>query len=105
MTDTITPSSSDSKILVFYMWEAKLNDIEGYGTRLERAISGGATTYHGETDKYNWYTAAGTTNEEIRLSFMLQWLDAPSTTSEITYTVEIAGNSSATVQWIAKRMI
>ena len=104
LTDTITPSSTSSKILLMYGWESKNNNSEGYGTRIERAISGGATTNVGATDIYNFWVQ-GASGIELRWHPMLNWLDSPSTTSEITYTIQAAGNNTNTLEWIAKRMI
>ena len=97
LTNTITPSSSSNKILIQFVLQAKLegSNSEGYGTAIKRAISGGATTTLDEMASfYNYYTGSGEIGS-ISPSF---YEDSPSTTSEITYTIQVKGNNTQAVQ-------
>jgi hypothetical protein len=104
LTDTITPAATGSKILLMYGWESKLNNEEGYGTAIKRAISGGSTTVVAEQEQYN-YWLQGASGIELRWFPMICYVDSPSTTSEITYTIQVKGNNTNTIEWVAKRMI
>ena len=94
--DTITLADSDNKCLVMV-------DIGGLGksgntsiaVRIQRAISGGATTTvsGGNFLQTGANTAATGTNYIGSASF--QFLDDPTTTSELTYTVEFSNVSNA----------
>jgi len=98
LTNTITPSSSSNKILVQFVLQAKLegSNNEGYGTAIKRAISGGATTTLDEMASfYNYYTAGSSEIGTVSPSF---FEDSPSTTSEITYTIQVKGNNANAVQ-------
>ena len=103
LTDTITPASTGSKIFISYGWESKLNQNEGYGTAIKRAIDGGATTVVAEQQAYNYWCSHD--NGELRWFPMICYVDSPSTTAEITYTIQVKGNNTNTIEWIAHRMI
>ena len=96
---SITPSSSSNKILISFQTFGEGDTVDHkYSTRMQRAISGGATThiqglasstrsqalsmvnvgYYG-SDSDSTPTVSGISN----------YLDSPSTTSAITYTVQI----------------
>ena len=109
---TITPASTSSKILVFvnapiYMHNNASDG--GYNLRMSRAISGGSTSYpdslsggsNGHNDISFMYQYAGTGT-----SYMHEWnsreiitgLDSPSTTSAVTYKLQIRGYSTQSVR-------
>ena len=97
---TITPASSSNKI-----WVSISNGIVGgdtincsIGAKIERAISGGATGYIGlpTQGSYAANSVRGwSTGEECGLAayggfpLVLQYLDSPSTTSAVTYTLHM----------------
>tara|TARA_R100000808_G_scaffold780_4_gene3780 strand:+ start:3277 stop:4998 length:1722 start_codon:yes stop_codon:yes gene_type:complete len=99
--DKITLADTDNKVLVMV-------DIGGLGksgntsiaVRLQRAISGGATTTvsGGNFLQTGANTAATGTNYIGSASF--QYLDDPTTTSELTYTVEFSNVSNASNTYV-----
>jgi|TARA_A100000171_G_scaffold49654_1_gene59144 hypothetical protein len=105
LTETITPSSTSSKILINYMWEHKFNATsEGYGTAIHRAISGGSSGNISETEQ-NQYNYLQGFSSETRFYPSLQYVDSPSTTSAITYTIYIKGHTTSRIEWQPKRII
>jgi hypothetical protein len=99
--DTITLADSDNKCLVM----VDINGVAKSGgtsvsLRIQRAISGGATTTvaGGNIEATAAYTASTTTNYVGSCSF--QFLDDPTTTSELTYTVEFANASNASNTYV-----
>jgi len=97
LTNTITPSSSSNKILIQFVLQSKLEaNPEGYGTAIKRAISGGATTTLDEMAAfYNFNNGTGGEIGVVSPSF---YEDSPSTTSEITYTIQVKGSNTQPVQ-------
>ena len=102
---SITPSSSSSKILVSFMLfgDEEGNSI-GHYFRVKRAISGGSTTFITAADQGNRTgtlfiggmgndSTGGSTPTQITMS---DYLDSPSTTSAITYTVQHTSHGSQT---------
>ena len=106
---TITPKSSSSKILLsFQAWGEGDAQDHKYQLRVQRAISGGATTniaapaagsriptltmvavgYHAEDN-----------NSTPSIGAVSNYLDSPSTASAITYTVQIRCHDSGTSEW------
>ena len=97
---TITPATTGAKI-----WVSISNGIVGgdtincsLGAKIQRAISGGATSYIGlpTQGSYAADSVRGwSTGEECGLAayggfpLVLQYLDAPSTTSAVTYTLHM----------------
>ncbi len=87
LTLAITPSSASNKILVFwnqaYQFSATSGGGSGFGVKLMRD---GTVAYVSTT---SWVDLGypGNTTEHSRASWM--HLDSPSTTSEITYTVNV----------------
>ena len=108
---SITPSSTSSKILVsmYTMGEGTDND-SNFITRVERSISGGATTRLGGVDsssRLGCFQAVteghdsgntGSTTTYIQFS---NYLDSPSTTSACTYKLYIRNASNQT--WYINR--
>ena len=97
LTPTITPTSSSSKVLV--MMDIKIgasNYSSDLGITLNRSISGGASTeiYIGDADgsrRRASYASedffAGNGDHQM-LPIQCIFLDSPSTTSEITYSIK-----------------
>ena len=94
---SITPKSTTSKILVTFSANVSASAVSTTGVRLMRdstAISVGdaagnrplATTGGGGNEGANW-------NGDVLAS---SFLDSPSTTSSVTYKLQLTGNASAT---------
>ena len=103
MTLDITPSATTSKILVNFVL---FGDCQGDGInnyfRVSRAISGGSTSYITAADQGNRVgtlfigsmglsDSAGSTPTQITMS---DYLDSPSTTSAVTYTIQHTSHGS-----------
>jgi hypothetical protein len=99
--DKITLADTDNKVLVM----VDINGVAKSGNtsvslRIRRAISGGATTTvnGGNIEATAANTASTGTNYVGSCSF--QFLDDPTTTSELTYTVEFANASNASNTYV-----
>ena len=97
MTLSITPSASSSKILVsFTIFGDFSGNASDHYLRIKRAISGGSTTYITAADQGNrtgtlFIGAMGnseSSGDRPTISTMSDYLDSPSTTSAVTYTVQ-----------------
>ena len=97
LTVTITPKSTSSKFYCQWTMQGQFeNGNDGIGVRLERAISGGATTNaFTSTQPYHLYTA--NTAHAFRLMGSWHHLDSPATASAITYTVQVATTAASAV--------
>ena len=97
LSKTITPSSSSNKILVSFVLfgDCQGSDFAHY-FRVKRAISGGSTSYITAADQGNRVgtlfmggmgntSTGGSTPTQIT---MADYVDSPSTTSAITYTIQ-----------------
>jgi len=97
LSKTITPSSSSNKILVSFVLfgDCQGSDFAHY-FRVKRAISGGSTSYITAADQGNRVgtlfmggmgntSTGGSTPTQITMS---DYVDSPSTTSVVTYTVQ-----------------
>ena len=97
ITLDITPSATTSKILVnFVLFGDCQGDSKNHYFRVKRAISGGSTSYITAADQGNRVgtlfigsmglsDSAGSTPTQITMS---DYLDSPSTTSAVTYTIQ-----------------
>jgi hypothetical protein len=99
--DKITLADTDNKVLVM----VDINGVAKSGStsvslRIRRAIDGGATTTvnGGNIEATAANTASTATNYVGSCSF--QFLDDPTTTSELTYTVEFANASNASNTYV-----
>jgi hypothetical protein len=86
----ITPSSSSNKIMLFLdlgytNWNSSSNDSYGY-YRIKRTAPSTANSLHSSQRLYDY----GGSGVMISSSNALNWLDSPSTTSQVTYKIEIA---------------
>ena len=97
MTVNITPSATTSKILVSFTLFSDFNgDASNHYLRIKRAISGGSTSYITAADQGNrtgtlFIGAMGnseSSGDRPTISTMSDYLDSPSTTSAITYTIQ-----------------
>ena len=90
---TITPTSSSNKVLIMYTISGSGdNGVHGVST-IKRAISGGATSYPALGDAASGFHRASTgtrfvgSNNYNIATQSFTFLDSPSTTSAITYTI------------------
>ena len=97
MALSITPSATTSKILVnFVLFGDCQGDSKNHYFRVKRAISGGSTSYITAADQGNrvgilFIGAMGnseSSGDRPTISTMSDYLDSPSTTSAITYTIQ-----------------
>ena len=97
MTVNITPSATTSKILVSFTLFSDFNgDASNHYLRIKRAISGGSTSYITAADQGNrvgtlFIGAMGnseSSGDRPTICTMSDYLDEPSTTSAITYTIQ-----------------
>ena len=105
LSKSITPSATSSKILVSFtlFGDCVGNDYSHY-FRVKRAISGGSTTYITAADQGNrtgTLFIAGMGNDSSggstpTLISMSDYVDEPSTTSAVTYTVQHTSHGSST---------
>ena len=104
LTCAITPSATSSKILVSMSGTGEGNaaNQEHFGYRIKRAISGGATSYFLGDTAGSRTLLTGLTGDlsddsgNSASSFsMANYLDSPSTTSAVTYTVQFTYQNAA----------
>ena len=100
---SITPSSSSNKILVsFMLFGDEEGNSYGHYFRVKRAISGGSTTFITAADQSSRTgtlfiggmgnnSTGGSTPTQIT---MADYVDSPSTTSAITYTIQHTSHGS-----------
>ena len=97
ITMNITPSATTSKILVsFVLFSDFSGNASNHYLRIKRAISGGSTSYITAADQGNrtgtlFIGAMGnseSSGDRPTISTMSDYLDSPSTTSEIYYTIQ-----------------
>ena len=105
MTLSITPSATTSKILIsFVLFGDFSGDASNHYLRIKRAISGGSTSYITAADQGDRTgtlfiggmgndSSGGTTPTQITMS---DYLDSPSTTSAVTYTLQHTSHGSDT---------
>ena len=90
---TITPTSSSNKVLITYTVSGSGDNGNHGVTTIKRAISGGSTSYPALGDSASGYHRASTGTRFVggnNFNIATQsftFLDSPSTTSAITYTV------------------
>jgi len=112
MNATITPASSSNKILLSFMamGEGETSDYI-YRWRYKRAISGGATTYIAASTAGSRTSVMGmiteayyADNQDSTPTYFgcSNYLDSPSTTSAITYTLQI-NCGGANKDWYVNR--
>ena len=103
----ITPSATSSKILVMFCAPCSVHDAAadaGLGLRVSRAISGGATSYPESLSNAHlgasYVYSGGATSyvQEFSQLYTIVGYDSPSTTSAVTYTLQLLGYSAATVR-------
>ena len=102
-TLAITPTATSSKVLVHFHIPFRLNGTSTYmrgAFRLNRAISGGSTTLIWNTSSnFEQFQVRNATNEHDGIMNMT-FLDSPSTTSAVTYTMQSYRHSDSNMQYI-----
>ena len=98
VSDSITPSATSSKILIsFMLFGEHSNNSKDHYFRVKRAISGGSTTFISGADQGNRVGTLfiggmgledGSGDSTPTMVTMSDYVDSPSTTSAITYTVQ-----------------
>jgi len=105
ITLNITPSANTSKILVsFVLFGGFQGDAANHYFRIKRAISGGSTSYITAADQGNrtgtlFIGAMGnseSSGDRPTISTMSDYLDSPSTTSAVTYTIQHTSHGAYT---------
>ena len=103
ITLDITPSATTSKILVnFVLFGDFSGDASNHYLRIKRAISGGSTSYITAADQGDrtgtlFIGAMGnseSSGDRPTISTMSDYLDSPSTTSAVTYTIQHTSHGS-----------
>ena len=106
---SITPASASNKILISFQAFGEGDVVDHkYQLRLQRAISGGSTTnIQGAAagsrilamTMVNVGFNADDSNSTPSASGISNYLDSPSTTSAITYTVQIRSHNTSSSEW------
>ena len=88
---TISPKFANSKIVIQHYAGGLAQDTNSVGLRISR---NGTVIYSNDRHGYN-----STANDWVPLNWSSIWVDAPATTSAVTYSFEIASaNSSAALR-------
>ena len=100
---TITPTSSSSKFLITGNVQAKLSDNTGYGTQIVKTVGGSSSVVFAEnstssSNKLSFYINSSDTGIDFRNRKSIQYLDSPSTTSEIVYKIQVDVDNGVTFQ-------
>ena len=102
-TLAITPTATSSKVLVHFHIPFRLNGTSTYmrgAFRLNRAISGGSTTLIWNTSSnFEQFQVRNATNEHDGIMNMT-FLDSPSTTIAVTYTMQSYRHNDSNMQYI-----
>ena len=95
LSASITPSSTSNKILITWTTHAALTNgsTRGWGCKLLR----NSTAVYTEGTNYRTYGDGNT--GDIRLTTAQSHLDSPSTTSAITYKVQVSAHNTAGTQF------
>tara|TARA_R110000796_G_scaffold250673_1_gene380167 strand:- start:558 stop:1085 length:528 start_codon:yes stop_codon:yes gene_type:complete len=95
LSATITPSTTSSQILVMWTTQGKLASglSNGWGCKLMRNTT---AVY---TDSVSHRTYGASTTGDIRLTTPVSYLDSPSTTSPITYKIQVSTYSGASMNF------
>ena len=94
----ITPASTSSKFLLSTVIQAKFTDNSGFGTSFVKTVGGSSSVIFTDVSTSAMYLNSSDTSIDSRGRFFLQFLDSPSTTSEITYKVQVDVDNSVTFQ-------
>tara|TARA_B100001248_G_scaffold136639_2_gene102588 strand:- start:9845 stop:10360 length:516 start_codon:yes stop_codon:yes gene_type:complete len=93
----ITPSATTSKVLVF----ANITGYYIFGGGTDHGGSGAiyrdSTELYGSNARFGYQRDNSSSNQEIAIPLVLQHLDTPSTTSQITYGIYMSAHAGGTV--------
>ena len=92
LTDTITPTSASSKILVLIQTAFST---EGSGRSMNWTLYRDSTNLGGSTEGFG---QGYNPNDLLRASLNISYLDSPNTTSAVTYTLYGRSSTGATVE-------
>jgi hypothetical protein len=96
---SITPSSTDSKILVFASVPYRSDRASNfYSGEARFAIYRDNTTSLYESYTQKWYSSTAASDRDFMGNKEMIWLDSPSTTSSTTYTVYARGSTGQSLQ-------
>ena len=103
-SNAITPSATDSKILIFAVMHMATNNSSGrFGYRVRRVVSGSSahitpTQFGDGSDNRNVAAAAGRQDNSDQFTPMIfNGIDSPSTTSAVTYQIWSSGEQNDTI--------
>ena len=99
LSASITPTSTSSKILIITSFQVQQSGDSGVTLYWQSLLKRNGTTI---LDRKAAENVSGQTNE-YGLRTTVQWLDEPSTTSALTYTMAIKNNSGSTQTMILNR--
>ena len=85
----VTPSSTSTKLLILLNTYANLNSSQGWGVRIKQDGTVVAT----QKNRYATYQGSGGDHEENHFTAIV----SPSTTSSITFTVEVKNNNNSNI--------
>jgi len=85
----VTPSSTSTKLLILLNTYANLNSSQGWGLRIKQDGTVVAT----QKNRYATYQGAGGDHEQNHFTAIV----SPSTTSSITFTVEVKNNNNSNI--------
>ena len=102
-TAVITLASTSSKVLLFG-GAVGMHNSDALFVDFYREISGGATTANISGFRYGIGWTSGGEGSLIR-SILMNWVDSPSTVSEITYSLSLCSNTGTTVTLYQQRYI
>jgi len=97
----VTPSSADSKFYISFMGHGRLGGTSQVrkmaGVRIKKTISS-TTTYIANTvnSQETMHMQSASNIVELDYPVSMQTIDSPSTTSQVTYAVELVGQGSLT---------
>ena len=92
VTVNITPTATSSKILIMANLAGRLANDRGYGMRFLR----GGTSVYETIQSYSVYAQSG---GEMYTFAHFEYIDSPSSTSQLTYKVQIKTNSGTSMTW------
>ena len=100
LAQTVTPTSSSSKFLLMpKVHYSSFGGSEGFNLKILRAISGGASTDINAFPTNGAYLRYQDAQSNFYDYFSYDWLDAPSTASAITFTIQVKVNSGNSVRF------
>ena len=102
-TAVITLASTSSKVLLFG-GAVGMHNSDALFVDFYREISGGATTANISGYGYGIGWTSGGSGTLVR-SMLISWVDSPSTTSEITYSLSLCSNTGTEVTLYQQRTI